>query len=100
MNEILTGIFIAVVAGILLSWFGFNKRTTVVQLSQTGTTPKKWKWWLVLGWIMFLAGIYLFSVHFQESGFYDPMTGFGFSLGFIGLVSIWIGKFGRWWNNS
>ena len=99
-SEITVGVVIAVVAGIILYIFGFSGRNASVTIVHQNGSSKKWKWWIVLGWIMFLTGIYLFSVHFQESGFYDPMTGFGFSLGFVGLISIWVGKFGTWWNKS
>ncbi len=98
MNEIVTGVIVAVVAGIILSWFGLNKHTTVVRVGGNLGTPKKWKVMIVIGWILTIFGGWYSLAWGLESGLSDYHTGMGLSSFILGIPILLLGKFGTWWN--
>lgn len=99
MWQVITGILIAVVSGIILSALGIGSRTTVrVQGGQRVT--KKWKVMIALGWLMFVGGGYYCIAWTSAVGFTDPRPGIGLSVGVLGFFLLIIGKFGAWWNRS
>lgn len=100
MNQILSGIVIAVVSGWILSLFGIGNSKTTVRVSSGQTVSKKWKFTIVLGWLMFIGGGYYFLAWLSVLGFSDSKTGIGFSISILGFFLLLFGKFGSWWNRS
>lgn len=100
MNEIVTGIFVAVVAGVLLSWLGFNRNTTLVHVGGTAHKSKLWKLLIILGSLMMVVGGYMGFAWGMQSGFDDYHTGLGLSLFIVGIPILLLGRFGSWWNRD
>ena len=65
----------------------------------TQATKKRWKLFKLISWLVFIFGLILFS-NIIDGGFNNPKAGMGFTLVFIGLIGIIIGKFGAWWANG
>jgi len=62
-------------------------------------TSKKWKTIRLISWIGLLVGGFVFTVHYEQGGFDDYMTGIGMTIATAGFVGILVSKFGAWWNN-
>lgn len=63
-------------------------------------TSKNWKLAKLISWIVLLVGGYLFLRGYGSGGWENPMTGGGFTLGFLGFVSLLVAKFGAWWHHK
>ncbi|MBI5037750.1 MAG: zinc-ribbon domain-containing protein [Candidatus Kerfeldbacteria bacterium] len=63
-------------------------------------TSKRWKLAKLIAWISILVGIYLFLRGYGLDEWSSPMTGFGFTLAFVGFVALMVAKFGSWWNHK
>ena len=72
-----------------------NDPITTVQL-----TSKRWKVVKLVGWVLFIVGGLLFLSGYGNGGFQNTQTGLGFSLTFIGVVILLVGKLGAWWTNK
>ena len=95
--QIIQGVLITIIAAFIIYWLGIGGSKTVITIEGTRVT-KTWKVLIVIGWIMFVGGgLYCLSWA-SVSGFNNPKTGIGFSLAFVGLIILFIGKFGAWWN--
>jgi len=60
---------------------------------------KKWKMVKLISAIAIIIGIYVFLLGLPKGGFQNPITGAGFSLAFLGLIGLVVGKFATWWND-
>ena len=62
-------------------------------------TSKKWKKIKLIAVIGIIFGWSLFIHHYNVSKWNDPYTGLGFCIMFFSLITLFVGKFGAWWNN-
>lgn len=68
---------------------------TTIQL-----TNKRWKVVKLVAWIMIVVGGYMLLSGSSNGGFQNPTTGLGFTLVFIGVIVLFVGKLGTWWTNK
>ena len=66
--------------------------------SSPTTDGKGWKTVVIVGWVMILGGLYMFSQNFPSGGFNNPYTGMGLSIFILGLPVKYLGKFFVWWH--
>jgi len=62
-------------------------------------TSKKWKIVKLCAWFLIISGWIVFFSHYERGGFNNPLVGFGFSVGSLGVITLIIGKFGAWWSH-
>ncbi len=62
-------------------------------------TNKRWKWFKLFGWLLFILGLYMSLGFAHAGGFSNPMVGLGIFVAFVGFVFLLIAKFGSWWTN-
>lgn len=62
-------------------------------------TNKKWKFLKLIGGLWFVFGLFIFLIFIQQDGFQSASTGFGFSVAFVGIIMIFLGRLGAWWGN-
>ena len=101
MSQIVIGVVIAVISAIIISILriGGNQKVTVhVQGGRRAGTL--WKLLIVLGWIMFVGGIYYGLAWASTNGWSDPRPAMGLSSAVLGFFMLCIGKFGAWWNRN
>ena len=63
-------------------------------------TSKRWKLTKLAASLMIIGGGLMFIKNIQDGGFQNPYTGLGFCLGFLGLIGLYVGRFGAWWTNK
>jgi len=63
-------------------------------------TSRRWKKTKLLSWIIFLLGIFIFLSGYGDGGFQNPFTGLGFTLAFVGFLSLVVSRFGIWWHHK
>jgi len=98
MNDLVIQVAAMIIGTVLLGWFGLGGSHKTITISTSSRPPRKWKLMIVLGILMVLAGVAVFSNNFPLGGFNNPYSGAGFSLAFLGLLIYLFGKFGSWWN--
>ena len=62
-------------------------------------TSKKWKKTKLIAWLLIIGGFFAFGSGNNNGGFQNPITGLGFTLIFVGIITLWVGKFGAWWHH-
>jgi hypothetical protein len=100
MEQILIGIFVAVVATVIVSWLGFGNSKAIVYVRGGHRVPRIWKILTVIGWLMLFGGGYYFIAWASVAGFTDPRTGIGLSIAVLGSFLYPIGRFGMWWTKN
>lgn len=88
-------LFQQIVAGLVILVISFLLGTKSTYQSND---CKSWKILVIIAWLMILGGFYLFISHFSNGGFNDFYTGMGLSIGILGLLLKYFGKFFIWWN--
>lgn len=100
MQEIATGIIVAVVSAIIISMLKIGNSHTVVTVHGGGRVSSIWKILILLGWLMFVGGLYYGLAWLSVEGFSDYRSGMGISIGILGFFVLAIGKLGKWWNSN
>lgn len=102
MSQIVIGVVIAVISAIIISIFriGGNQKVTVHHVQGGRRTGTLWKLLIVLGWIMFVGGVYYGLAWASTNGWNDPRPAMGVSSAVLGFCILCIGKFGAWWNRN
>ncbi len=91
---IVGGLAVLLIAG----WLGIGG--SPVRIIHAGRTSKKWKWVILVSWLIIIVGIVIFLSNFPQGGFNSPLTGLGFLLVFLGLIGLGIGKIGSWFHRD
>ena len=100
MSEFFIQVSAMIIGTIILGWMGFGGGNHKVTIQNGKHSTKKWKVVILVGILMIVSGLSLFANHFPGQGFNDPYSGLGFSLAFIGIFVLLIGRFGRWWSKD
>jgi hypothetical protein len=96
MEQFITEVIAIVIGAIVVYWLGIGSVRVVV--AHGTRINKKWKWVILISWLMIISGIYIFLINFPNGGLYNPYVGMGFSLASLGLIGLGIGRLGSWWN--
>lgn len=98
MEQLIIQVAAGVIVLLIATWLGIGGSSVRVVRLQSGRNSRKWKWTILVSWLMIIAGLYIFSLNFPVGGFSNPYAGMGFSLAFLGLIGLGIGKLGSWWS--
>ncbi len=100
MQEIITGIIVAVVSAVIISMLKIGNSKTVVAVHGGKRVSSIWKILILLGWLMFVGGLYYGLAWLAAEGFSDYRSGMGISIGMLGFFVLAIGKLGKWWSSN
>lgn len=96
MKDIIYQVIAGVLVAAIVSFLGLNSKSG--QTLANAKAIKKWKVVLIVGWGLFLFGLFIFVPNFNKGGFQNAFTGLGFVLAFCGFVTICVGRVGCWLN--
>ncbi len=91
--QVLSGLIVVAIAG----WLGIGRSTVRVITGSRST--RKWKWVILISWLMIIGGLYLFGANkgqftnISANSIYAMM---GLNLLGFGVIGLGIGKVGVW----
>ena len=90
--QVASGLIVLLIAGFL----GLGAKTIKVMSGHSSRPTKKWKWLIIIGWIMVFGGLALFGSHSAVTKQIYPFADTGFQTALLGVIVLGIGKVGLW----